>query len=334
MADPLTALPVTRLSRMTLPEPGDGWLIEGLWAHEAVGCVGGIPKAGKTWLALEMALAVASGQPCLGRFPVKNPGPTLVYCAEDGPQAVRARVAGLAKARGVDFSRLAVGWIDAPALLLDDPAHQERLALTVAAIRPRLLVLDPLARLHRGDENSASDVARVLGYLRALQREHHVAIVLVHHVRKAGAAEPGQALRGSGDLHAWGDSNAYLLRRDGKPTLVVEHRAHPALDPVVLRLGGDPPRLTIEGGAMSPSTAPLDDRIVAALSPRPLTRTALRDLVGVRNETLGTALDRLLSAGRLVRVQDGLAVHTPAPVPVPVPASGVGGNGTSREQRA
>lgn len=334
MVDPLTALPVTRLARVPLPEAGDGWLIEGLWAHEAVGCVGGIPKAGKTWLALEMALAVASGQPCLGRFPVKKPGPALVFCAEDGPQAVRARVAGLAKARGIDFSRLAVGWIDAPSLLLDDPIHQERLALTVAAIQPRLIVLDPLARLHRGDENSATDVARILGYLRALQREHHVAIVLVHHVRKAGALEPGQALRGSGDLHAWGDSNAYLLRRDGKPTLVVEHRAHPALEPVVLRLGGDPPRLIVEGGDAGRSPSPLDDRIVTALSPRPMTRTALREHLGVRNETLGIAIDRLLSAGRLVRVQDGLAVPNPVPVPVPVPASGVGGNRTSREKRA
>ena len=326
MADDLTALPVTRLARLIFPEGADDWLIEGLWGNEAVGCVGGIPKAGKTWLALEMALAVASGQPCLGRFPVKKPGPVLVFCAEDGPKAVQARVAGLAKARGIDFGRLAIGWIDAAAILLDDPIHQKRLSLTVAATKPRLLVLDPLVRLHRGDENSSGDIANVLGYLRTLQREHRVAIVLVHHVRKSGASEPGQALRGSGDLHAWGDSNAYLLRRDGKPTLVVEHRGHRSPEPVIVSLGGDPPRLIVEGVATSPVEEPLDQRIVTALAERPLTRTALRERMGVSNETLGVAIDRLVTAGRVVRIEDGLAV--------PVPASGISGNGTSREQRA
>lgn len=326
MADDLTALPVTRLARLAFPEGREDWLIEGLWANEAVGCIGGTPKAGKTWLALEMALAVASGQSCLGHFPVKNPGPVILFCAEDGPRAVQERVAGLAKARGIDFARLPVGWIDAAAIWLDDPTHQKRLGLTVAAMKPRLLVLDPLVRLHRGDENSAGDVANVLGYLRALQREHHVAIVLVHHVRKSGASEPGQALRGSGDLHAWGDSNAYLLKRDGKPTLVVEHRAHRSPEPLVVRLDGDPPRLVVEGVAEAPVVQPLDERIVAALADRPLTRTALRERVGVRNETLGVAIDRLVTAGRVVRIEDGLGV--------PVPASGISGNGTSREQRA
>lgn len=149
---------------------------------------------------------------------------------------------------------------------------------------------------------------------------------VVHHVRKSGASEPGQALRGSGDLHAWGDSNAYLLRRDGKPTLVVEHRSHRSPEPVIVRLDGDPPRLVVEGVATSPAVVPLDEHIVTALAERPLTRTALRERMGVRNETLGVVIDRLVTAGRVLRIEDGLAV--------PVPVSGISGNGTSREQRA
>ena len=71
---------------------------------------------------------------------------------------------------------------------------------------------------------------------------------------------------------------------------------------------------------------PLDESILAALANRPLTRTALRERMGVRNETLGIAIDRLVTTGRVIRIEDGLAV--------PVPPSGIGGNGTSREQRA
>lgn len=311
MAEDIVALPVTRLARLAFPEGRSDWLIEGLWAGEAVGVVGGIPKVGKTWLVLEMALAVASGLPCLGRFAVKNPGPVLLFCAEDGPRAVQKRVAGLAKARGVDFDRLAVGWIDAPAIWLDDEGHRNRLTQTVTTLKPRLLILDPLVRLHRGDENSAGEIAAVLGYLRALQREHHVAVMLVHHVRKSGASQPGQALRGSGDLHAWGDSNCYLLQRDGQPTLVVEHRAHPAPEPFVVRLEGDPPRLVADGAKPLAVANPIDQRIVDTLAAHPLTRTALREKLGVRNETLGAAIDRLVTEGRVVRIQDGLTVPVP-----------------------
>jgi RecA-family ATPase len=71
-------------------------------------------------------------------------------------------------------------------------------------------------------------MAPLLGYLRRLQRELHVAVLLVHHVRKGSAAKrPGQALRGSSDLHGWGDSNLYLRRSRTHLLLSVEHRAAP-----------------------------------------------------------------------------------------------------------
>ena len=311
MSDDVEPLPVTRMARLAEPEGGEpDWLVEGLWSAQAVGCIGGIPKVGKTWLALELAVAVASGRPCLARFPVRQPGPVLVYCAEDKAMAVKKRVAGLATARGVDFDRLAVGWIGASALHLDDLVDRRRLIRTVTANRPRLLILDPLVRLHRGDENSAAEISDLLGFLRTLQRDHRVAVVLVHHVRKSGASDPGQALRGSGDLHAWGDSNLYVLRRNGHPTLVAEHRALPAPAPLTIRLDGDPPRLVVDDLA-EPPTDSLDERVLAALRAQPLTRTALRERIGVRNETLGTCVDRLLASGRLIRTPDGLVVPVP-----------------------
>ena len=308
--DDLEAFPVTRLARLPPVPPEGRWLIEGLWAAEGVGCIGGLPKVGKTWLALEMATAVASNTPCLGRFAVKKPGPVLLFCAEDAAHTVRSRVEGIAKARGIDFDRLAIGWIGVTDLWLDDLTCRRRLTKTLADKRPTLLLLDPLVRLHRGDENSAAEISELLGFLRGLQREHHLAIALVHHVRKSGASDPGTALRGSGDLHAWGDSNLYLVKRDGRPTLVVEHRANPAPPPFAVRLDGDPPRLVLDDAPVV-KPDPLDERVVHALLPRPLTRTALRDRLQVRNENLGLTLDRLLASGRVVRVDGGLAVPVP-----------------------
>ena len=59
-----------------------------------------------------------------------------------------------------------------------------RLLETARRLRPRLLLLDPLVRLHGIDENSASEVAALLAYFRSLQRLLDVSVILVHHTRK------------------------------------------------------------------------------------------------------------------------------------------------------
>lgn len=310
--------PVTRIAHIRTTHACPAWLVDTLWADQAVGFIGGTPKSGKTWLALELALAVASGQPCLGRYPVRQRGHVLLYAAEDTAEAIKHRVCALAHARGIaDIERLAIGLITEHNLRLDSTEHQQRLAATIEQLRPRMLVLDPLVRLHRSDENSAADIGFLLDYLRQLQRRYALAVVLVHHVRKSAADQPGQALRGSGDLHAWSDSNLYLLRRKGRLQLQAEHRTLPSPPPVAIELQVEPqPHLAVLGEASEddqPPQHPLADRILAALAPRPMTRAALREHLGVRNERLVEALAALEAAGRLRRHDGLLAVPVPTP---------------------
>lgn len=305
------AFSVVRLGHVRVEKDATKWLIEGLWAEGAVGCIGGTPKSGKTWLALEMALAVASGRPCLGRYAVPSRGTVLLYAAEDRPQALRARAEELATARGLALERVPVGLITEPALRLDLNEHRLRLSATVEKLKPRLLILDPLVRLHRSDENSSADISELLGYLRALQRAHDVAIVLVHHVRKSGAGQPGQSLRGSGDLHAWGDSNLYLLRRKGGLELHVEHRSHPAPEPVAIELASRPTRLEVR--ATAPPLDDLEQAVLELLAQGPLSRTVLRDRLRVRNERLGEVLKRLQAVGAVVHADQGWAVPRSRP---------------------
>ena len=305
----MVAFPVTRIAHIASEERGPAWLVESLWTEQAVGFVGGTPKSCKTWLALELAVAVASGVPCLGRFRVHQRGHVLLYAAEDTAGAIKHRVAGIASARRVPLEHLAVGLITTPSLQLDHPDDQERLMQTVARFKPKLLVLDPLVRLHRGDENSAADTSALLGFLRQLQREHAVAVAVVHHVRKSAASQPGQALRGSGDLHAWSDSSLYLLRRKASLELHAEHRNHPSPAPLVVELQGEPtPHLCITGslgddGDMTDTD--LLPRVLAAVRATTMTRAALREQLGVRNETLGHALTALEAQARIHR-RDGL----------------------------
>jgi len=305
--------PVTRIAHIQAEQSSPGWLVTSLWGEQAVGFIAGTPKSGKTWLALELAVAVASGRPCLGRFTVRNRGHVLLYAAEDSALAIKHRVAGIAKARGIDMERLAVGLITEPGLRLDDPDHQERLGETLTQLKPRLLVLDPLVRLHRGDENSASDISQLLAYLRHLQRQYGVAVALVHHVRKSAASQPGQALLGSGDLHAWSDSSLYLLRRKDRLELHAEHRSHPNPKPFSVELhANDPLHLRCLGEVDSESDSDNDElvrRILDTLAVTPMTRTLLRERLSVRNERLGTALASLELQGRVQRIDGRLTVN-------------------------
>lgn len=311
----MTGLPVELACRLAHCPPERRWLIENLWADEAVGIVGGEPKIGKSFLALDMVVAVASGTPCLRRFPVAHAGRVLLYAAEDALHVVRARLDGIARAAAVRLADLDIQVITAPSLRLDLVDDQRRLADTVAALQPRLLVLDPLVRLHRIDENAAAEVAPLLAYLRDLQRRFQLAVVLVHHARKgAGRIRAGQALRGSSELHAWGDSNLYLRRADEQLQLSVEHRAAPSYGGLALALRGADEQLALEildstptppsPTPREPSPADKVERLLADAA-TPVRLNALRLSCHMRATTLGAALAELCGAGRARKTPAG-----------------------------
>lgn len=310
-------LPVQRASQIPPNSAGlTSWLVEDLWCDQAVGILGGEPKCCKSFLALDLAVSVASGAPCLRQFPVVRTGPVLIFPAEDALAVVRQRLDGICAAAGVAFESLAVDVITVPTLRLDLPADRARLEHTVAERRPRLLVLDPLIRLHRIDENDASQVAPLLSFLRELQRKYQVAVIVVHHARKdAHATRPGQALRGSSELHGWGDSNLYLRRQKDRLTLTTEHRAAPSRDPFAIQLtqAGSALALAVLG-ATSPTPSPPPsspttpaDRVRDALASldHPVAVQELRKLCSMRTATLCESLAELTRAGLVVRESGG-----------------------------
>ncbi len=304
-------LPVVRAADVAGELMRPEWLVTSLWARAGVGILGGAPKCCKSWLALEVALAVASGAPCLGCFEVGDAGGVLLYMAEDAAPVVKARLSGICQHRGFDLGALPVHLIIAPALRLDRERDQARLRGSVAKYAPRLLILDPFVRLHRIDENDAGQVSALLGYLRELSRAHDLAVLVVHHARKNGTSgQPGQSLRGSGDFFAWADSLLYLRRHRGQLLLTIEHRGAPAPDPLGLTLRADEDvHLELIDAASTPpaesddppSDGPLDHAVLAALAPAPLARAELRAKLHVRNERLGETLTRLARAGKIRR---------------------------------
>jgi AAA domain len=289
------------------------WLVKDLWSEEAVGIVGGEPKCGKTFLALDLAVSVAAGTPCLRCFPVSRAGRVLLYAAEDPLDEVRRRLEGICAAAGLKLADLDVQVITEPTLRLDLEAVRRSLDETVAKLQPRLLVLDPFVRLHRIDENASGEVAPLLAYLRELQRRHAVAVLVVHHAKKgAGHVRAGQALRGSSEFHAWGDSNLYL-RKHGEDalTLTVEHRAAASMPTISLELAKRSHAVALEiverPPPPKPATSSVDERIIAALTGtgRPLPFAELRALCRSRSATIYARLEALVAAGQIAKSSKG-----------------------------
>jgi len=329
----MNPLPVQRASQLTRSGPQTQWLVEELWAEQAVGILGGEPKCCKSFLALDLAVSVASGAACLRQFPVRRSGPVLLFPAEDSLPVVRQRLEGIAAAAQVPFAALPVQVITAPSLRLDTATDRQRLASTVQQQRPVLLILDPLIRLHRVDENDATQIATLLSYLRELQRKFRLAVLLVHHARKdSQSSRPGQALRGSSELHGWGDSNLYLRRKGNQLTLVTEHRAAPSCDHIPLQLtaSGSTATLTVVERSSVPSDpvpTPLE-RVRQALAQlqEPIPVHQLQKLCAIRTSTVCSALAELSTKGEVVRDARGYQLRLPLPVSHPRDPQG-NGNG-------
>jgi len=313
----VSLLPVEAAHLLAVRAEEHRWLIDGLWAEEAVGIVGGEPKCCKSFLALDMAVAVASGTPCLRRYAVARPGRVLLFAAEDALHIVRARLDGICRAAGVKLADIDIQVITAPSVRLDLEVDRKSLAETVAALQPRLLILDPFVRLHRIDENLSGEVAPLLAYLRELQRRHRLAVVVVHHAKKgAGKARAGQALRGSSEFHAWGDSNLYLRRTGEQLTLAVEQRASASSTGISLQLRSEGEALALEVSRAPDAPAAaltVAERVVRALveAASPLSIAALRKSCQIRTATLCEVLATLTAQGRVRKTDSGF-VHATA----------------------
>ena len=311
IVDNHSSLAVVRVADIVIEENPQRWLIDQLWGASSVGVIGGAPKCSKTWLALDMSLSVATGTACLNRYEVPQPGPVLVYLAEDSLAIVRERVEGIARHRGLQLDSVPLHVITAPVLRLDRDPHRTQLRETARRLRPRLLLLDPLVRLHGIDENHAGEVAELLAYFRSLQRELDLSVVLVHHTRKnaPGGTAAGLGLRGSSDIHAFGDSNLYLRRASDRLMLSSEHRAAAAARSVYLDLvvtDEATTHLEVVGDVGGEKRRDLQKQVLDLLAEKGvLNRAKLRDMLSVKNERLGGTLESLQQAGRISRTPIG-----------------------------
>ncbi|WP_136644657.1 AAA family ATPase [Tabrizicola sp. YIM 78059] len=220
-----------------LPVPERDWLVPDLIPARNVTLLYGDGGAGKSLLALQLAVAVALGRPWLG-LPVKA-GTALFPSAEDEEDELHRRLADIVRhegARLADLTGLTIRSLageDAMLARLGDfgrlvssDLYAEIEAL-LEAQRPALLVLDTLADLFPGNENDKAQARAFVGLLKRLAIRHECAVVMLAHPSLSGMSS-GSGTSGNVAWSGSARSRLYLERvtQDG-------HEANP--DARVLR---------------------------------------------------------------------------------------------------
>jgi AAA domain len=205
-----------KLLAADFPEPR--WAVPGL-IPEGAALLVGAPKVGKSYLALGLGLAVAAGSRALGKIGVE-PGQVLYLALEDGPRRLKGRLQMLL---GEDQPPGALElWITCPKL--DDGGKDRLDSWLEAHPDARLVVIDVLARMRKPASNGGSVYQadyEDMSHLKRLADKHGVAIVVVHHSRKAAAEDFVDAVSGTNGLAGAADTVLVLRRARGQADAVL-----------------------------------------------------------------------------------------------------------------
>ncbi|MCZ8170585.1 MAG: AAA family ATPase, partial [Brevundimonas sp.] len=199
--------PIYRADDPILQRPVE-WLIKGVLPRGDLGILYGQSGSGKTFVALDMAMALVRGVPWRGH---RVPKPVRVlYVAAEGSGGVGNRIAAYLKAHGIPHPDN-LGVMPGTPSLLEKEDIKEVLASVRAADGFDVVIIDTFAQVTPGaNENAAEDMGRALSNLRALAGATQAMPILVHHAGK----DASKGARGWSGLKAAADVQIEVIRRD------------------------------------------------------------------------------------------------------------------------
>ena len=180
------------------PPPPVESLVDGLLVKLGISILSGASKSRKTWTAIDLGLAVASGIDWLGRPTSK--GPVIYLNFELSATTMHRRLYSICQARGVDAPAGLHLW-NLRGRRVNADILRKNLVEKCKALKPALVILDPFYKVSANsgaDENSNDGQARLLSDLEVMARECGAALFMLHHFTKGNAGDKKSIDRGSG----------------------------------------------------------------------------------------------------------------------------------------
>ena len=227
--------------------PAVDWLIPGAIHRGAKGLIIAAPKAGKSMIALDLAVSLSSGLSWMGIEPPARVK-TGVVSREDGPGMTMHRLEQFARGRGLDFNQLPGLFVNTfqqrASFSIENDGNVEDLCKWIKHEGIELCIFDVLNKLHTADENDNTKMTAVMAYFDVIRLQTGCDVAVIHHDAKnsaSGAKKP----RGASSIDSWWDwkvsinvdpdddslKRVFFGTKAGQPLppLAVQFQSHPVM---------------------------------------------------------------------------------------------------------
>ncbi len=280
---------------------------------EGLNLLAGRPKIGKSWMALDLALAVAYGGRAIGAIPVQEAA-VLYLALEDGPRRMKDRLQIVSGGEPLP---------DGLACFFDWPKMDEGgLSRLDEYLRRnhacRFVIVDTLQKVkgRPGFNSNAyeSDYAALSG-LQRLALDRRACILLVHHLRKSGGDDILDSVSGSVGITGAADAVLILERGRGDADAVLHVTGRDVTESrLALRFDGG--RWTLLGDAEEHSISDTRRKILDVLQSGPMPPKEISEATEIQLGTVRVTLSRMADAQQVARAEDGKYTACNAVTPV------------------
>ena len=277
---------------------------------EGLTLLAGRPKIGKSWMALDLAIGIASRQQVLGNISVEQ-GDVLYCCLEDNPRRLQRRMTkllGAFKGEWPERLTLTTSW-----RRLDQGGVEDIEAWCDDVPAPRLVLLDTLAGVRpkrEGSEGLYDGDYRALRDVHRFANDRGIGVVALHHTRKMEAEDPVDTISGSLGTAGAADTCLILARSNKGTTLYVRGRDIEECERAVI-FGSGNCKWTILGDAAEVQRSDTRTKILDVLSgaTEPMGPGEIAGATGIDGANVRQTLHRMVSDGEVMLVSRGQYAH-------------------------
>ena len=331
---PESSFGVMKLSDYVKGYGGDGvsWLVDEWLPDKSITFLVSPPESYKTWLLLDLAVSVSAGVPFLGRYQVNSPGPTLIIQQEDSHSGLTDRLALIVEQKLNALPKLGDSEWTVPAmpdipiyvhpdrqLRFSDKKVLEEMERQIEAIRPKVILIDPLYSTTDSTDNYMADLANRMMILKTWRDKYGCSFLIAHHSKKN--LDPDSTARedswGSQFLNAFLEAgwqirrnqrlsqNEVIVRRHSK---VMGNQSPISLTfdistqyPMKYIVTARPYEVAPAGEARQPAQANLLD----LMQNGPVSQAELCRQTGKNSSTISRQIRQLEAAGLVKKMPDG-----------------------------
>ena len=298
-------VPITISELMSHQYPDEEWIIDRL-IPEGLTLLSAHPASFKTWLLLDIAIAITSGRDFIDKLPVTKLN-VLIVDEESSSKLLQQRMSLL----GVN-PELGIHLMIGHGFKLESK-DINTIIKYCQKNDIKFITFDSLVRIHGGNENDAVQMADAFSKLRKFTKAG-ISVLVTHHNRKSnGSNNTSQDIRGSSDILAAVDCHISLKRdRDAKRLTIIQTKVRndEEIDPIEIDIVTDDTKLDLvySGSVAAPQSARsiLRNGVLKIISENePVNQKQLitllaEDSIKANAKTLRSVLEKMTSAGELV----------------------------------